>query len=152
MGNKDNKVTDEQIVWSLRCHENWNDMCEQCPYTLSKACGALLARNALDLFYRLGEEIARLKAFIKSENVIVLPHRVEIGQEVYALLDKDFSDVPEERIAECTVTEVGSRGFWVSGFVPPQDDMGDFFLWEKVGEEVFFSREDAANFLMNITK
>lgn len=76
-------------------------------------------------------------------NAIRIPYNVSIGQKVYALLDEDFSDIIEERVGECTVTEVGSRGFWVSSFVPPQDDMGEFFAWEKVGEEVFFSAEEA---------
>lgn len=52
-------------------------------------------------------------------NVIHIPYNLAIGQEVYALLDEDFSDVLEERVGECTVTEIGSRGFWVSDFVPP---------------------------------
>lgn len=54
-------LSDEQIIFSLICHEDWNGMCDQCPYTQSKACGAQLARNARELINRQQAEINRLK-------------------------------------------------------------------------------------------
>lgn len=80
--------------------------------------------------------------------LISVPQYLTPGRKVYAMLDEDFcAAFPGDRVCECTVTEVGSRGFWVSSFVPPQDDMGDFFAWEKVGSDVFLSREDAMKHL-----
>lgn len=64
----DHKFTDDQIIFSLVCHEDWNEMCEQCPYTLSKACGSQLARNAIDLIKRQQAEIERLKKYAPDVN------------------------------------------------------------------------------------
>ena len=56
---------------------------------------------------------------------INIPYDVMVGQKVYTLLDQEIWD-GEDLIAEELVSEVGSRGFWISGCYPPQDDMGIF--------------------------
>ncbi len=74
--------------------------------------------------------------------------RVPIGSKLYFILDEDFSDVPEERVCECTVTAIGKKGFWTSAFVSPRDDAGEFTSFEDIGKVAFFTREEALRQLM----
>lgn len=73
---------------------------------------------------------------------INIPYDVMVGQKVYTLLDDQIWD-DDDLIAEELVSEVGSRGFWISSYNPPQDDMGIFFGWDEIGKEVFLSRDEA---------
>ena len=89
----------------------------------------------------IGEEDARsLAEYLVENGVIAAP--VRIGQKVYTLLDQEIWD-DDDLIAEELVSEVGSRGFWISSCYPPQDDMGIFFGWDKIGKDVFLSRDEA---------
>lgn len=76
-----------------------------------------------------------------ADNGVIAP-TVRIGQKVYTLLDQEIWD-DDDLIAEELVSEVGSRGFWISSCYPPQNDMGFFFCWDKIGKEVFLSRDEA---------
>jgi hypothetical protein len=81
-----------------------------------------------------------LAQYLADNGVIAPP--VRIGQRVYTLLDQEIWD-GDDLIAEELVSEVGSRGFWISGCNPPQNDMGIFFGWDKIGKEVFLSHDEA---------
>lgn len=72
-------------------------------------------------------------------NGVILP-LCDAGETVFFVLD--CQDVP---ICECTVTEVGSRGFRTSAFEPAENDMNLFTPWEEIGKTVFFSYDDAEN-------
>ena len=76
------------------------------------------------------------------KNGVIAP-LCNIGDKVYFILDDEIVDEGEDPIAECTVTEVGSRGFWTSGMEPAEDDMSDFTPWDELGKTAFFSRSDA---------
>ena len=65
---------------------------------------------------------------------------VPVGQTVYMLFDEELAEDP---ISEETITEVGTRGFWLSSFLPARDDMSTFVSWEDVGSRAFFSRTAA---------
>ena len=62
---------------------------------------------------------------------INIPYDVMVGQKVYTLLDDQIWD-DDDLIAEELVSEVGSRGFWISSYNPPQDDMGIFLAGMKL--------------------
>lgn len=99
----------------------------------------------IDVFANSGcaadaDTFAELADYLLSNGAIVPPCR--IGDKMYFILDDDIVD-DGEFICECTVTEVGSRGFWTSGMDPAEDDMSDFTPWEDLGKTAFFSRSDA---------
>ena len=77
--------------------------------------------------------------------LIRVPYDVVPGQTVYSLIEPEYSDNNEWEIEDEMVTEVGSRGFFVSGCRPAEEDRAIFFPWSDVGVEVFFSREAAEN-------
>lgn len=77
---------------------------------------------------------------------IRVPYAMEIGQKVYMnILYGDFDEEEEYVIFECTVSDIGLRGFWISACEPPRNDHGDFVAWNRVGDDVFFTREEAEN-------
>lgn len=61
---------------------------------------------------------------------------VRIGDKLYALIDYDDMQVVEE----LTVTEVGVKGCFVSGIVPPRGDFGDYIEYGDIGKMFFLSR------------
>ena len=76
-----------------------------------------------------------------ANGVIVPP--VKVGDTVYFLIEyDDFPELPPG-IEAAKVTEVGTRGFFTSAFIPPQDDMGNFTPWSELGKTVFLREEDA---------
>lgn len=75
---------------------------------------------------------------------IRVPYEMKIGQKMFSVLPADFDEDPRNRICENTVTDITLRGFWVSGCLPPEDDCGLFFPWYEVENEVFFTRDEAA--------
>ena len=78
-----------------------------------------------------------------SGMLIRVPYNVVPGQTVYSLIEPEFSNKNEWEIDDEVVTEVGSKGFFVSGTRPAEEDMSIFFPWSDVGVEVFLSREAA---------
>ena len=109
--------------------------------------------DALDLLYKAEAENEGLKNELEGLRGIMISYikvfggesasRVPIGKKLYFTLDENFSDILEERVCECTVTAVGRKGFWVSSYVPPQDDAGEFSAFDEIGKTVFFTHEDA---------
>lgn len=75
------------------------------------------------------------------EKGVILP-LVDIGAKVYSVICDDLNN--EVFVSHSVVTEVGSRGFWVSGYVPDEDDMTDFFSWEQLGVTVYASELEAS--------
>lgn len=59
---------------------------------------------------------------------------VKVGDKIYVAI-WDFL-IDEWYIADETVTEVGSRGCFVSGYRPARDDIDSFFPWENFGVQV----------------
>lgn len=72
-----------------------------------------------------------------------MPYNVVPGQTVYSLIEPEFSNKNEWEIDDEVVTEVGSRGFFISGNRPAEEDMSIFVSWEEIGKEVFLSRNEA---------
>jgi hypothetical protein len=60
---------------------------------------------------------------------------VRIGDIIYALSEGGPEGLP--------VTEVGSKGCFVSQFDPPEQDLGLYFLYEDEGTEWFLNKEEA---------
>lgn len=68
---------------------------------------------------------------------------VQIGDHVYVIVHADG----ETTIDELTVTEVASRGIFVSSYNPPEDDLGWYLPYADEGESWFLDKqaaEDAA--------
>ena len=79
--------------------------------------------------------------FLLANGVIVPPCKV--GDTVYFILEDKMVEGGFYVTPAHTVTEVGSKGFWLSSFVPAEDDMSDFNVWEEIGKTVFLTREEA---------
>lgn len=74
----------------------------------------------------------------KQEGRVIVPP-AKVGQTVYFLLECD----DEWCLSEDTVTEVCSRGFYVSAFSPPQSDHGHFTEYGELGGTVFTDKAAA---------
>lgn len=53
----------------------------------------------------------------------------------------------ETCISEITVTEVGTENIFLSSHIPPRDDMEYEVTFDKLGDSIFFSREEAERVL-----
>jgi hypothetical protein len=78
-----------------------------------------------------------LADYLLANGVIVPPCKV--GDTVYMVIAGDF----DLFISKEKVTEVGSKGFHISDFFPPKDDIGDFISYESIGKNVFLTYEEA---------
>lgn len=81
------------------------------------------------------------------ENGVIVPP-CKVGDTVYFILEDKMVEGGFYVTPAHTVTEVGSKGFWLSSFVPAEDDMSDFYLWEEIGKTVFLTREEAERALV----
>lgn len=61
---------------------------------------------------------------------------VRVGGHVYVPVDELGAD-------KLTVTEVASKGIFVSEFDPPEDDMGMYLPYEDEGDTWFLTEEEA---------
>ena len=85
------------------------------------------------------DELAELIRAKQEGRIIVPPCKV--GDTVFAVL---YDGIVEEwYISEETVTEVGSKGFYLSGYCPPRDDMTTFINYKEFGKEFYLTREEA---------
>lgn len=75
------------------------------------------------------------------ENGVIVP-LCNVGDTVYFLLEDDIP-VHKWFISEEKVTEICSKGFFTSGYLPPKDDLGDYTLWDEIGKTVFLTEEEA---------
>lgn len=80
--------------------------------------------------------IASIADHLIANGAIIPPCKV--GDKVYWILP----DLDGWHVSKDTVTEVGSKGFWVSMYTET-DDMDDFTSWDEFGKTVFLTREDA---------
>ena len=97
-----------------------------------------------------GSEAQHISELLQAENegrLLVLPCMV--GDIVYCIIEK-LDHEEESFISEETITEVGSKGFWLSAFNPAKDDMSNFEKWEVIGKTVFFTKEDAEKALKGV--
>ena len=83
-------------------------------------------------------------SYLLENGVIVPPCKV--GDMVYMVLREDTPRL-EYFISEEKVTEVCSKGFHISDFFPPFDDIGSYISYEKLGKNIFFTREEAEDTL-----
>lgn len=60
---------------------------------------------------------------------------VRIGQKIYVPLECDGEE--EKIVDELTITEVGSKGCFVSDYNPPEDDLGTYFPYRDLGRTWF---------------
>lgn len=78
-----------------------------------------------------------LADYLLANGVIVPPCKV--GDKVYWLL-KDREDY---FVSEDTITEIGTKGFFVSAFLNNTEDISNFEPWESLGKTVFLTHEEA---------
>lgn len=77
----------------------------------------------------------------KEGRLLVLPCKV--GAPVWFIV-QDVDDPGRWEICEPQkITEVGTRGFWISGLLDEPDGMHMFTPWSALGSEAFLSREAA---------
>ncbi len=114
---------------------NWS------PFAATITCHIM---NLLHIIPRRKREMAweRLLTIMGRQNDVP---PVPVGKTVYMLLDD--TDEETDPISEEVVTEVGTRGFWLSSCVPARNDMGTFVPWSEVGERAFFSHTNAVEAL-----
>ena len=63
---------------------------------------------------------------------------VQIGDHVYVIVHDDGETI----IDELTVTEVASRGVYVSSYDPPEDDLGWYLPLRGRGRKLVFGQTD----------
>lgn len=68
-----------------------------------------------------------------EQNVFYSP--VRIGQKIYVPLECDGEE--GEIVDELTITEVGSKGCFVSDCDPTEDDLGTYFPYRDLGRTWF---------------
>ena len=96
-------------------------------------------------------ELGGCSDFKDKQKYVKLPYKVNVGDEVYYILEDkiDENAINGFVISDPQrITEVGTRGFWTSGF--PNEDpnaMDDFEPWESVGKTVFLTKEEAEQVL-----
>ena len=102
----------------------------------------LTERGAMNL--SLTDLYMRLKVYEDAEEegrLLVLP--CKIGAPVWFVV-RDVDDPGRWEICEPQkITEVGTRGFWISGLLDEPDGMHMFMPWSALGSEAFLSREAA---------
>lgn len=81
---------------------------------------------------------------IKNGNLIEV--HCKIGDAVYFVCEDD----DDYFISENKVTDVSSKGFFVSCYDPPQDDLGFFELYDVVGKDAFFTKDEAEQRLKEV--
>ena len=69
-----------------------------------------------------------------ERNVFYAP--VRIGQKIYVPYEDDDGG-EEEIVEELTITEVGSKGCFVSDYDPPEDDLGTYYPYCDLGRTWF---------------
>lgn len=94
-------------------------------------------------------EFMSVEPEIEPERVTSTP--AKIGQTVYILLDDYGIEDAEELISAETITEVGTRGFWLSGSLDDPEGMDILIRWERIGVDVFFTRKAAEKALKERT-
>lgn len=97
---------------------------------------------------KIAVRLCVLEDKLEDGSLVALPLR--IGDKIYSVLYDTIDD--EWFMTEETVTEVGVRGCFVSGYATPRDDLGNFIAWdsfgnERDGEYYSFARADAERFL-----
>ena len=93
----------------------------------------------LDVLKRFEQHIEHYE----GEMHIRVPYAMKLGQKVYMILDKKYTDDGKYGISEETVTDISKRGFFISGHNPAEDDHGEFIEWRKVGVEAFLTPSEA---------
>lgn len=92
----------------------------------------------------LMRDVKRASAIMDAEQegrLLVLP--CKIGAPVWFVV-QDVDDPGRWEICEPQkVTEVGTRGFWISGLLDEPDGTHMFTPWSALGSEAFLSREAA---------
>ena len=84
----------------------------------------------------LSLDSVRLADHLLANGVIVPPCKV--GDKLYEVIDDE-----ELFITELTVTEVGTKVVFYSGYVPPKDDIHYHIPIDEIGKTYFFTREEA---------
>lgn len=80
----------------------------------------------------------------KNKNLYIkLPF--EVGKHIYTIADDFDSETPY--VSQETVTDISTKGVWISGFNPAQDDCSFLVPWEDFGKDFFLTPEDAAKAL-----
>ena len=113
--------SDKEIKEGLRRCERGD--CDDCPYRTVGDCGEMLLGDALALIERLEE----MRPICK------------IGDKVYSVEDCDG----EHFIEELSVTEVGTRYIFCSACVPAGDDIDNEIPIDRIGRDLFLTREAA---------
>ena len=67
---------------------------------------------------------------------------LRIGDKVW-IVSEDTEKPNGYIIEENKVNEVCSKGFFISLFCPPSDDLGEYVLYEQIGKTVFFDKQGA---------
>ena len=108
-----------------------------CPHVLSDSCSGCefnISDDKCDTF-------ARKAAYLISNGVFAPPCKV--GDEVFLVLEDKMQEGGIYVTDAHKVTKVGSKGFWLSVYYTPKDDMSDFIPWDELGKTAFLSKEEA---------
>lgn len=90
---------------------------------------------------------SRCGNFKDRSRFIELPYALRVGDCVFFIFEDDDCDANAINgwvIGEPQpITEIGSRGFWLSGFNDDRTRMDDFIPYEEIGKTFFLTPEAA---------
>ncbi|MEE1137270.1 MAG: hypothetical protein U0M02_02200 [Acutalibacteraceae bacterium] len=120
----------------------------------TKTCRDCLSKELCDLYTAEGladippgDELP-CKMFIDKALYIKIPF--EVGEYVYTIGDED--DLELLYISREKVTDISTKGVWISAFDPAQDDCSFLVLWEDFGKEFFLTPDEAMKALEALAK
>ena len=91
------------------------------------------------------EEIMAIKEKQADGRLLEIPYKVKVGDNVWFLLDDEYAKDITEQIGEpVRITDVSSRGFWVSDLLDQPDLISLLIPWDEVRNgQCFFTYEEA---------
>ena len=78
-----------------------------------------------------------------------IPPLFNVGDTVYMVLPPDEENIDGLVSAE-RITEVCTKGFFISSFVPPENDLGLYISYDALGTTIFRKRQQAEKALSEL--
>ena len=133
--------SEQDAINRLAAYEDTGLEPEEVAYFLGTTMSVKEAKTQYAEHKKRYDEWFAWKQAEEEGRLLVLPCR--IGAPMWFVV-QDVDDPGRWEICEPQkVTEVGTRGFWISGLLDEPDGMHMFTPWSALGSEAFLSREAA---------
>lgn len=109
--------------------------------------GKVCTGRALGGFWNAEKECRNFK---DRSKFIELPYALKCGDPVYHVVEAEKGEASINGQIICDpmpITEIGSKGFWISASIVDKTQIDDYIPYEEIGKTVFLSHEAAAKAL-----